>query len=69
MKIISHFAILNVKRGHEKLLKAVEKNTPIPVTIIGFINGIYNCTDGISQEFEIDVHSVVSGKQMRETKP
>lgn len=71
-KIKSGFAALDVKDGRHELAAHFRK-TPrgerthprdwIPVTITGWITGINSEDDGVSREFEVDVKSVVIGKE------
>lgn len=67
MKITSDFAILDVKKGRKKLLKRFESRPrmgpcpaelKLPVTITGYIVGVWGDDDGISREFEVEVTEV-----------
>ena len=62
MKIESDFAILDVKRGRSKLDKLCNTghgmNPPLEVLIRGKITGRWGQSDGISQEFQVEVESV-----------
>jgi hypothetical protein len=67
MKISSSFAILDVKKGRDKLAEHF-KDRPrlgpcppelrIPVTITGYIDDIWGDDDGVSREFGITVEKV-----------
>ena len=63
-KITSEFAILDVKKGRQALDKnfADHKRTgvaeAVPVTITGFIVGVWSGDDGTSREFEVRVTDV-----------
>lgn len=73
-KIVSNFALLDVESGHKELTKHFE-NRPlagvcpeelrIPVTITGYISGVWGDHDGKSQQFDITVDSV----SIEEAKP
>lgn len=64
--IKSNFAILDVKSGRKSLKKLFYKTDSfgqvlpvrIPVTIKGYIDGVWGDDDGISQEFSVSVQSV-----------
>jgi hypothetical protein len=62
MKIKSDFAILDVTRGRSKLDKLCNTghgmNPPLEVLIRGKITGRWSQSDGISQEFQVQVDSV-----------
>jgi hypothetical protein len=65
-KIVSHFAILDVKQGRKALSKlmplgSVPIDRRIPVTITGFISHRHGPDDGISIEFGVDVEKVEIG--------
>ena len=63
----SDFAILDVKSGRKKLAKHFAKaprigvcppKLRVPVTITGYIDGVWGGDDGVSQEFTIAVRSL-----------
>lgn len=56
MKLHSDFALLSVKAGREDL--AAQSNLRIPVTIVGYIDGIWGHDDGIDQEFTVTVEHI-----------
>ena len=67
MEIKSTFAILDVKAGRSALNKHFSKRPAlgvcppamrIPVTITGYIDGIWGADDGVSREFSVTVQSV-----------
>jgi hypothetical protein len=60
MKIQSTFCLLDVKRGRKKLAKffnfeAAPEGLRIPVTITGYVTGVWGNDDGESQEFTVEV--------------
>ena len=67
MEIKSDFALLDVKGGREKLFEHF-KNRPfmgecpeelrMPVTITGYIDGVWGGDDGVSREFSVTVENV-----------
>ena len=62
MKIQAGMAILDVKKGRKALYKEF-KHLPfeavrIPITITGYIVGVWGEDDGIRREFEVEVSSV-----------
>lgn len=71
-KFKSDFAILDVKAGRAALAKQFTSRPPlgecptklrIPVTITGYIDGIWGGDDGISREFTVVVQSVKQRKR------
>lgn len=60
-KISSDFAILDVKRGRERLARHFTDRQPfskgprIPVIITGYIDDIHGDDDGTSREFQVTV--------------
>lgn len=67
MEIKSTFAILDVKAGRGPLNKHFAKaprlggcpeKLRIPVTITGYIDGVWSNDDGVSREFSVTVQSV-----------
>ena len=61
-KIQSDFAILDVKHGRKKLFDHLGHDLSeeeVPVTITGKIRYAFGNDDGVSQEFTVDVESVV----------
>lgn len=58
MKITSDFAILDVKKGRNKLLKHIDNGGVIEVVIRGTIDSCWSNDDGISREFQVDVTDV-----------
>lgn len=59
MKLQSDFAILDVRRGRKKLSKHLDNNGGhVPVTIVGWVTGVWGSDDGTSQEFSVVVHYV-----------
>jgi hypothetical protein len=62
MKIKSDFALLDVKTGKGALNKMCDKghgiSKPVNVIIRGKITGRWGQSDGISQEFQVDVEAV-----------
>lgn len=69
MILVSNFAILDVKRGRQGLLKTVgghgtkypRTGNRVPVTITGFIDGSWGKDDGTSREFTVHVTGVETG--------
>lgn len=62
MKIISNLAIVDVSHGRAKLERHFEVGGPsIPVTITGYIDGVWGSDDGISQEFQMAVKTLAFG--------
>ena len=67
-RLKSSFAVLDVERGRAKLAAHFAMNphtagpTPdrfrIPVTITGYIDGVWGPDDGVSQEFWVSVTDV-----------
>lgn len=67
MQIQSTFALLDVKRGRKALEKHF-RNRPrmgqcpedmrVPVTITGYLDGIWGDEDGVSREFTVTVQKV-----------
>jgi hypothetical protein len=71
MEIKSTFAILDVKAGRSALNKHFAKRPRlgecppamrVPVTITGYIDGVWGCDDGVSREFCVTVQSVKTRK-------
>jgi hypothetical protein len=58
MTFKSTFALLDVQAGRANLAKRIGKGQRIPVAIVGTINAQWGGDDGISMEFEVEVHSV-----------
>jgi len=67
MKLVSTFAILDVKKGRKKLNKRLidrplfqpcPEELRVPVTVTGYISGVWGNDDGESQEFEMEVENV-----------
>jgi hypothetical protein len=79
MKIKSDFAILDVKDGRDDLafhfaprprMGPCPESMRIPITIVGYIDGINSKDDGISREFTVVVEHVNPvGWQPMETAP
>lgn len=66
-KLKSTFALLDVKAGRAALNKHFAKRPPlgecppkmrVPVTITGYIDGVWGGDDGVSREFSVVVQSV-----------
>lgn len=64
MKLTSDFAILSVKAGRDELAEHFEprpnlgpcpEHLRIPVTIVGYIDGVWGADDGIDQEFTVSI--------------
>lgn len=64
MKLTSELAIISIKHDRAKLAKHfnIPSNPTIPVTITGFITGVWGRDDGIDQEFTIKVTSLVQNQ-------
>jgi hypothetical protein len=71
MKIKSDFALLNVTVGRKALAKHFSKRPlvgrcpeplRVPVSITGYIEGVWGHDDGISQEFTVVVKSLKTRK-------
>lgn len=71
MEIKSDFALLDVKAGRAALNKHFAKRPTIgecppkmrvPVTIHGYIDGVWGGDDGVSREFCVTVQSVKTKK-------
>lgn len=62
MNLTSDFALLSIKGDRTKLATHFEEhpNTHIPITIVGYIDGIWGQDDGTDQEFTVTVESLVS---------
>lgn len=66
-KLSSKYALLVIENGRKDLEKHFAKRPPlgkcpeelkIPVTITGYINGVWGDDDGISQEFSVEVETI-----------
>lgn len=71
MAIKSTFAVLDVKAGRGPLNKHFAKRPRlgecppamrVPVTITGYIDGVWSSDDGVSREFSVTVQSVKTKK-------
>lgn len=67
LRIKSDFLIIDVKQGRHALEKhfrarpdrgACPKELRVPVTITGYIDGVFGNDDGVSREFTVTVESV-----------
>ena len=70
LKLTSDFLTLDVKKGRTKLAEHFEKRPLIgycpeemrvPITITGYISGVWGNDDGESREFTVDVQSLKLG--------
>jgi hypothetical protein len=62
MKLTSNFTLVDVQRGRAELAKHFEVGGPsIPITITGYIDGIWGHDDGVSQEFQMAVKTMAFG--------
>lgn len=55
----SDLALLDIKKGRNKIRKRVEKGEVIPVVITGYIDTVWSHNDGFSQEFAVCVTSAM----------
>ncbi len=60
MKIEADYALLDVKKGRQRLFKAFTSTTTkkIPVCIHGFITEPFGEKDGISRQFLLEISSL-----------
>jgi hypothetical protein len=68
MRLTSEFAIISIEGDRSKLAKhfaalpreagPCPENLRIPITIVGYLDGVWGKDDGIDQEFTVAVTSV-----------
>ena len=64
MNLTSDFALLSIKGDRTKLATHFEEHpkTRIPITIVGYIDGIWGQDDGTDQEFTVTVEHLSTKK-------